>query len=242
MDEKRVIKINNEEYVIEVYYERRNSSRASITSKGIYIRIPRLIPPMMREHEIQKLIDWVTNKIKSKPNVVKQAKSYYNDSYIKTNSKIYQIKIEMRDSIKNFCKVTGGIINFKISHNYGEASRQRYISKQLQKILSKLHHGELVSRVHQLNNLHFKQTLGKISFKYTTSRWGACKHNTHEINISTRLLLAPQEIMDYVIIHELAHLIEPSHNDKFWSLVKSKETNYKERIRWLKHNGNTLNI
>jgi predicted metal-dependent hydrolase len=57
------------------------------------------------------------------------------------------------------------------------------------------------------------------------------------LNFSSRLLFAPQDVQDYVIIHELAHLIELNHSDAFWQLVADAMPNYSEKENWLKENG-----
>jgi predicted metal-dependent hydrolase len=56
------------------------------------------------------------------------------------------------------------------------------------------------------------------------------------VNLSTRLLFAPRFVQDYVILHELAHLIEMNHSDRFWALVERYMPNYPEAEKWLKVN------
>jgi predicted metal-dependent hydrolase len=50
------------------------------------------------------------------------------------------------------------------------------------------------------------------------------------------LLFAPAEVIDYIIIHELAHLVEMNHSDRFWALVAAAMPDYVEKERWLKVN------
>ena len=57
------------------------------------------------------------------------------------------------------------------------------------------------------------------------------------MNLSTRLLFAPKDVIDYVIIHELAHLYEMNHSKKFWNIVSQVMPNYKEKEKWLSKNG-----
>ena len=52
-----------------------------------------------------------------------------------------------------------------------------------------------------------------------TTRWGSCTPSSREIRLSDRLQTMPSWVLDYVLLHELAHLIEPSHDQRFWSLV-----------------------
>ena len=76
---------------------------------------------------------------------------------------------------------------------------------------------------------------------FNSSNWGSCSSNKI-INLSTRLLFAPPEVIDYVIIHELAHLVEANHSKRFWDLVASKMPNYKEQEQWLKTHGRHLDF
>ena len=75
-----------------------------------------------------------------------------------------------------------------------------------------------------------------ISFRDTRSRWGSCT-SEGKVMLSWRLVLAPPEIFDYVIAHEVAHLVEMNHSTAFWSVVEELRPDYKEAKRWLKTDG-----
>jgi predicted metal-dependent hydrolase len=241
--EKRIILIDGEQHHVNIHTERRNSVRASITPKsGINIRLPRRLGKHQREIEINNMVKWASERIRAKPGLTRKRKTYSHGNFLKTNSKEYVLDIMMRDSIKNFAKISGDKIIFKISDNHPPHKAQEYISKQLQKLLAKHHLAELESHVHRLNGAHFNKDIRKISYKCTHSRWGACRFKTKEITLSTKLLLAPLPVLEYVIIHELAHLIEANHSRRFWDLVRRADPTYKEKIRWLKAHGHTLEI
>ena len=94
---------------------------------------------------------------------------------------------------------------------------------------------EVQRRVYELNALYFKQVIGKVTLKYNQSSWGSCS-SSNNINLSTRLLFAPEEVMDYVIIHELAHLVEMNHSNRFWALIEKITPNYQAHEEWLRAN------
>ncbi|MBN2891971.1 MAG: M48 family metallopeptidase [Bacteroidales bacterium] len=73
------------------------------------------------------------------------------------------------------------------------------------------------------------------------TRWGSCSSKKN-INLSWRLIMAPMKIVDYVIIHELAHLKELNHSPKFWAVVEGAMPDYKIYRSWLKKNGHTLSF
>lgn len=68
------------------------------------------------------------------------------------------------------------------------------------------------------------------------SRWGSCS-STGTINYNWRLIMAPPEVLDYVVIHELCHLQHPNHSDAFWQSVSCWCPQYRLHRRWLKENG-----
>ena len=72
------------------------------------------------------------------------------------------------------------------------------------------------------------------------NRWGSCSDK--HLNFHWKIIMARMKIIDYVIVHELAHLIEINHTDKFWEIVESIIPDYKERKAWLRVNGANLNI
>ncbi len=242
MQEKRTIIINEQEHNVNIHIEARRGPRASITNRGINIRIPRYFSRTRQEQEIQELIEWATERIIEKPTMGSTQKEYQHNDKIKTHSKEYIIQIEIRNSIKNFSKVKDNYIIFKISDRHNEQARQKYISKQLQNLLAKEHIEELKDHVLRINRRYLRQSLRKISYKYTHSRWGACNHTKKEVDFCTKLLLAPLPILEYVIVHELAHLIEPNHSDRFWKIVDHIDPNYKLKKKWLKEHGHKLSI
>ena len=72
-------------------------------------------------------------------------------------------------------------------------------------------------------------------------RWGSCTHKGI-INFSWRLIQAPPEIVDYVVVHELVHLGQPDHSKKFWEKVRKIMPDYERRRKWLRENERLLRI
>lgn len=84
----------------------------------------------------------------------------------------------------------------------------------------------------------------RITIRDTKSRWGSCTKvpNTRggRLNYSWRLIMAPIPVMDYVAAHEVAHLVEPNHSRRFWSVVESICPDYNQHRTWLNKNGTKL--
>ena len=80
-----------------------------------------------------------------------------------------------------------------------------------------------------------------INLKDYKAMWGSCSPKG-VISYNWRIVLAPHKIVDYIVVHELCHLIEPNHSPRYWRQVRSVVPDYKNSKEWLKNNGNTLLI
>lgn len=80
---------------------------------------------------------------------------------------------------------------------------------------------------------------GKITIRNQKTRYGSCTAKGN-LNFNCLIMLMPEEIIDYVIVHELCHLKQMNHSRRFWNEVESILPDYKERRKWLKPNGNIL--
>ena len=95
---------------------------------------------------------------------------------------------------------------------------------------------EIARRVQEWNKIYFRKAIKSIRLKYNHSNWGSCSQDGN-INLSSRLLFAPDDVIDYVIVHELSHLVEMNHSDRFWKVVADVMPNYEEKEKWLSKNG-----
>ncbi|MDQ3720424.1 MAG: M48 family metallopeptidase [Actinomycetota bacterium] len=73
------------------------------------------------------------------------------------------------------------------------------------------------------------------------TRWASCS-SSGAMSFNWRLLLAPREILDYVVEHEVAHLSVPDHSERFWSLLAARRPDYRLHERWLRDHGHTLRL
>ena len=81
----------------------------------------------------------------------------------------------------------------------------------------------------------------KVKIKDLKSSWGTCGENGN-LSFSWRLILAPKHVMEYIVVHELCHLVELNHSKKFWRLVTDLFPQKKLSQDWLKTNGTYLHI
>ena len=102
--------------------------------------------------------------------------------------------------------------------------KERFQRKRLKEELNQKE--DLMSAAQRLNERYFENKLSVKVIEYVTnqnSRFGCCNYRTGHIRISHRLSLMPAWVRDYVIVHEMAHLIQSDHGRDFWSIVSRYE-------------------
>ena len=98
----------------------------------------------------------------------------------------------------------------------------------------------LTQRVSYFASKHnFK--VNKIRISSARTRWGSCS-TRGTLSFTWRLILAPLDVLDYVVVHELCHLHELNHSKRYWALVEDILPDYKIRRIWLKENGGRLKL
>jgi predicted metal-dependent hydrolase len=79
-------------------------------------------------------------------------------------------------------------------------------------------------------------TYRRIAVRAQRTRWGSCS-TTGTLSFNWRLVLAPPEVLEYVVVHELCHLREPNHSRRFWRLVEEHRPGYRDEREWLTRHG-----
>jgi predicted metal-dependent hydrolase len=90
---------------------------------------------------------------------------------------------------------------------------------------------------------HYSEQMGveyeKLELRNQRTRWGSCSTGG-TISLNWRLIMAPPGVVDYLVVHELAHLTEQNHGREFWRLVGEYIPDYKGKARWLEENSTKL--
>lgn len=123
--------------------------------------------------------------------------------------------------------------NFKLAESARENAKlvfERWYRAQAKKILE-----ERVNIYASQHGLQYK----KIGITSARTRWGSCSPNGL-LNFSWRLIMAPMEAVDYVVVHELAHTVFHNHSKRFWKKVEKIMPDYKACRKWLRKNGPAL--
>ncbi|MFZ1748579.1 MAG: YgjP-like metallopeptidase domain-containing protein [Saprospiraceae bacterium] len=233
------IQIDGVKIPLQIIIERRNGARVALGRNKIILRIPK---PLLFGPEVDKHIKWATNWIQqlkaSKPEVLDrftQKRVYEDGDIFAIGGQNFLLDIKKVDRDSGHVKLLKeGIIAIEIpeSPNYDES---KLIKKLLIKFAQKYFLSLFIEKVNFYNQKYFQKPISGVRLKYNISNWGSCSTGKN-LNFSVRLLFAPDDVIDYVIIHELAHLVEMNHSDRFWKIVADIMPDYREKEMNLKKN------
>lgn len=99
--------------------------------------------------------------------------------------------------------------------------------------------GRVIARRAEDYARQMQVTYKRITIRDQKTRWGSCSVKGN-LNFNWRLILAPEEVLDYVVVHELAHLKEMNHSGRFWKQVETVMPDFAKHRLWLKQNGDML--
>lgn len=215
-------------YKIE-YRKRKNITISVERDKTIIVKAP----PNTSIEYIDKCVNqkrlWLYNKLNhSQKYKEKQTKEFINGSSVYYLGRHYKLEVVDDNSDGIYFRS-----KFYLSKNSLQLAEQLlqswYRSKAEEKIRPKIRYFAENLGV-QYNSLMITD------MKY---RWGSCTPKNN-INFNWRLIKAPSFVIDYIVVHELTHLIETNHTKKFWDIVSIQLPNYQKAKEWLKDFGELL--
>ncbi len=238
MVEKQFIEIEGTKIQVDVIRERRRSVRFSVVKDGVNVRMPFMLTPEQEREQFQRLHEWLLKVYKKKSNFLEkfEQKDYKTGDIVEVGTRKYYLDIYLEDKKNHSAKLKNGTISLFLSQNDSEIHRKKAISQLLSRVIADDFLPEIARRVQEWNKIYFRKAIKSIRLKYNHSNWGSCSRDGN-INLSSRLLFAPDDVIDYVIVHELSHLVEMNHSDRFWKVVADVMPNYEEKEKWLSKNG-----
>ncbi len=122
--------------------------------------------------------------------------------------------------------VRSGVLELRVPAWMSEAETQRWADRMRERIERQIRRAQptdarLERRARELNRRYFDGRLSwsSVAFAEQQSRWGSCTFTAGVVRISSRASSLPRFVLDYLLMHELAHLEEPGHGPRFWALV-----------------------
>ena len=224
-------------FIAEVKRTSRSKSASIKVEDGTVIVI---VPHDLNNERISKLLSdkehWIKDKLKihrgTNPVSSKQYVSGENFTYLGRN---YRLKVNI--GLYQPIKLSNG--RFTITLLRG-SDNPEMVKDSLTSWYKQHAEAKLMDKTKR-----YAQRLGvsckSIGIKSYKSRWGSCTVDG-EIDFNWKIIIAPNSIVDYVVVHELCHLIHHDHSPKFWREVERVIPNYAECRLWLKENSNLLEV
>lgn len=200
---------------------------------GIIVTMPWHFPYYKAQDFAKTHLEWIKSNLKKMQDYKKKIPNF--DENTEFSTKKHSLVILKKDIKKSFSSIKDGKIsvNFPLDEDISTSENQDKIRKTITEAFRFEAKEYLPDRVDfwaQKYGLKYRD----LTIKNMTSRWGSCS-GKNNINLNLHLIRLPQELIDYVILHELAHIKEKNHGNKFWDfleklLPESKELNKKLRF------------
>jgi predicted metal-dependent hydrolase len=220
---------------------RRKTASISVSPKN-EVRV--IVPEHLSDEQIQSIIDskadWIRSKIKFNSEVKYQhkPKEYISGEAFTYLGRNYRLKVVVGEPAP--VRLENGRLYVQVPSTVHPQDQIEYIINELTCWYKSRGLKKLKERVSMYAKRLDLQPL-KVLTKDLRSQWGSCT-TRGEIAFNWKIVIAPITIIDYVVAHELCHLIHQDHSKEYWKLLGSILTDYKERKEWLRVNGSLLGL
>ena len=220
------------EYTIQRSAKRRNLTITVERDRSVVVHAPEGLADDKIRQVVESKRQWIYEKT-NHPQKYRDLPHPPGKELVSGESALYlgrQYRIEVvQDGLTEVQFTQRFLIPAILGEKREEALREWYIGKAKEKIVprAKAHARELgvdVAHVKIVDNRY---------------RWGSCT-TRNNVGFNWRLIKAPMFVIDYVIVHELAHLIEANHTPRFWNIVRTQAPLMDKAKAWLKENGQLL--
>lgn len=194
----------------------------------VIVKAPLFMPDFFIKRFINKNLDW----IKEKTNLLSQQQDIKKISYREGGNILYlgnEYNIIFVDNTEIRLKEDKILLPFVAKFRL-EKELDIWFVKQARDIITK--------QVEYYADL-MKARYTDLKFSDTKSQWGRCTHD-NKLQFSWRLIMGPLLVINYVVVHELAHTFHKNHSRAFWNKVRLHNPSYRQQIKWLKENGHSL--
>ena len=233
----------NFDFPIEIIRtERSKSASIEIEDDTVKVTVPQNLSDLRIEELIKNRTVWIRQKLKIQTETIRpKDKEYVNGETFSYLGRNYRLKcLSGGSGGSGEAKLTNGYLTVWLTKDASGAAvggcvrqslQQWYQARALEKLKEKTKRYSAILGVSP-------QSVGVKEYK---ARWGSCS-SSGDVTYNWRIIMAPHHIVDYIVVHELCHLLEHNHGPKYWKHVQNVVPNYKECREWLKVNGEGLRI
>ncbi len=231
-------------FVRNFHFEVKRSTRRKtlclqVRDGQVQVMVPDRTPEGQITALVHKHSDWIEKKLAEQAARPKAPpRSYITGEIYQFLGRGHELKII--DGAPWPAEIVGRKLVITIPKRSQDADRQAKIKQRLQEFYRQAALEEFQARTeHCCGHLGVRASAVKV--KTYKRRWGSCS-SSGELSYNWRLVMAPAAVVDYVVAHEVSHLLEHNHSPDFWRIVEGLMPNYREQQAWLNKNGGTLAI
>lgn len=218
---------------------RRRTTSISVDQQGVVVRAPYFVSLLAIENFLLSKQEWVLGQLERVMRVLPKAKSYHDGEKHLYFGEEFSLKLVPSTLVKKpRLSLLYDRFEAMIPYSWSPADRENGLKKVFTDWY--LERGKKV--IAQKTD-YFCRKLGvsynRIVLKKVSSIWGSCSRRNN-LNFNRKLIMAPHRVVDYVIIHEVSHLLHRHHQKSFWEVVKRLDPDYKNQIKWLKEHFHLL--
>lgn len=208
------------EYNIEVTYKRVKYLRMKVKDGKVLISVPFRTSKQVIEKFVKDNIDFIDKSL-AKQQIIKEKRTInINDTIVIFNNSYTILPISTKA---------------KLTDHYIFVKEDLDINKQIKSLFKK----QLLDKLTELTKYYYSImplncTFPKITIKDVKSKWGSYNKVKHEIIYSSELIFKDQSLYSYLVVHELAHILEFNHSSRFYDIVSKYCPNYKVLRKMLK--------
>ena len=219
---------------VEVVRSIRRTAGLHIVGTDLQVRVPEDLGDERVAAILQQKRSWIRSKVaelkRVPPHRSKELVSGESFPYLGRN---YRLKVQEGNQV-GVC-LSGGYLKATIR----PTEQGEHQALRIQRYLQNWYRSRALERLQDKTNRYAEQigvSPAGVSVRNFKSRWGSCDKKG-EVVFNWNIIKAPHSIVDYVVIHELCHLIHPNHSNDFWQVVGRFDTDYLGHRQWLKEKG-----
>ena len=224
---------------IEVIRSRRKTSVLQIVGNELQIRVPNKVGDRKIVEILEKKERWIRNKaiqLQNQP-ITKEREYISGESFLFFGR---HLKLKVLEGGKVGTQLIDDyLITTVRSSEIGDIRKSR-IKTYIDKWYVNEAYKNLEEKVIRYSEI-IRVSPREMKVRNYKTRWGSCDKKGR-LTFNYHLIKAPHAIVDYVVIHELCHIIQPNHSNLFWDEVKKFDSSFKNHKKWLKENGKFLII
>ena len=212
--------------------------------RNLIVRSPKNTTETKIEEVLKKKTNWILSKLKEMDKIkpAPKEKEFMTGEKLPYLGRRYRMEVNQAENSKVEVKLYQGkfIIDYPVELEEKKEQRREKIRVALIEWYRE-HAKEKINERVDKYKVKLDVEPNNVVVKKQKKRWGSCS-SKNNLNFNWKIIMAPMSIVDYLVVHELTHLIHDNHSRDFWATVAAVIPDIKEKKEWLKVNGKRLDL